>query len=108
MPANSWPSWQQKRPPYSLTGTRPTTHLRQMVRWRTTSGRARDYVRDCTLDRSIECSSTFYCFTRVPTVTWGQWMPLKSSITSCVYWSWSLSGWPPVPAIVSIQKVAWT
>jgi len=35
-------------------------------------------------------------------------MPLKSSITSCVYWSWSLSGWPPVPAIVSIQKVAWT
>ena len=33
-------------------------------------------------------------------------MPLKSSITSCVYWSWSLSGWPPVPAIVSIQKVA--
>jgi hypothetical protein len=35
-------------------------------------------------------------------------MPLKLSITSCVYWSWSLSGCPSVPAIVSIQKVAWT
>src|SRR5690349_6332375 len=33
-------------------------------------------------------------------------MPLKSSITSCVYCSWCLSGWPPVPAIVSIQNVA--
>src|SRR5437763_1117936 len=35
-------------------------------------------------------------------------MPKKSSITSCVYCSWWVSGWPPVPAIVSIQKVAST
>ena len=28
-----------------------------------------------------------YCFCSVPTVTCGQWIPLKSSITSCVYCS---------------------
>ena len=49
-----------------------------------------------------------YCLTSVPTVTCGQWMPLKSSITSWVYCSWCLSGCPPVPAIVSIQKVDFT
>src|SRR6476469_130359 len=60
----------------------------------------------CRLVRVRQWASAAYCLTSVPTVTCGQWMPLKSSITSCVYCSWCLSGWPPVPAIVSLQNVA--